>query len=85
MIDQYLEAESKPKSKNKQDKKSARKVESVMSSTISHMKQFIAENKLGVYGKARMHMKFTDRLTELGYSEELAKTLNENIMLKVPN
>lgn len=36
---------------------------------------------LGVYGKARLHMKLRQRLIDLGYSRELAHQVNQYLMV----
>lgn len=53
-----------------------------MNEKIVLFQQFKKANKLGLYGKARLHMKFTERLKELGYAESVAEELNKAIMLR---
>jgi hypothetical protein len=43
--------------------------------------QFKQQSKLGVYGKARLHLTFMERLAELGYEQSLARQLN-NLLLR---
>lgn len=59
-------------------------VESALWIVISRVMELKSEFSLGVYGKARLHMKFMSRLTELGYSESLAKQYNEIVLLETP-
>jgi hypothetical protein len=66
----------------KTKKNNAQKVNQAVVAAISEVSDFRKSQKLGVYGKARLHMKFMERLTELGYRQEIAKKLNEAILLK---
>lgn len=61
---------------------STQKVNQALSQAIGEFRKFRESQKLGVYGKARFHMKFMDRLTELGYAKDIAKKLNEEILFK---
>ena len=38
----------------------------------------------GVYGKARLHLKFAEQLEELGYEKKVAGLFNEKIMIRTP-
>ncbi len=51
---------------------------------IDKIRRFKQIEKLGVYSKARLHMKFMQRLEALGYPEDIVKRINEVIMLKTP-
>ena len=51
---------------------------------IKKVNQFKVVNSLGVYGKARLHLKFKVRLEELGYDVTIVNKLNEIIMVKTP-
>ena len=70
------------------DKKQMRKNEKKVSGEIQGMVKKINEFKfiqsLGVYGKARLHLRFKLRLEELGYDQQVANKLNEIVMLKTP-
>lgn len=55
-----------------------RKINEIINST----QQFKATHSLGVYQKARLHLKFSERLQELGYSENVAKEINKAIMYR---
>jgi hypothetical protein len=71
--------QSASKSK-KSDAKTARKLDDL----IMQVKQFRLDNSVGVYGKARLHLKFMERLKELGYQDKVAEKINEVIMLRTP-
>jgi len=68
----------------KQAKKTSKNVDREIQDIIRGIAEFRVIHSLGVYGKARLHMKFRERLEELGYSTEVAERLNEIIMLKTP-
>ena len=80
---QYFENTASKESKKKAIKSIAH-TEGVLSAAISKIKQFRETHQLGVYGKARLHMKFMERLEELGYQSNVAKKCNEFIMLHTP-
>ena len=70
-----------PDSKTKKvNIKVARKLDDI----VLRIKQFRAENRIGVYGKARLHLKFMARLEELGYEKKVAKLFNEQTMIRTP-
>ena len=84
-----VKAKSKSKSKGKgkgkgKEIKADARIKRKISDLILRIKQFKADNSIGVYGKARIHMQFSNRLVELGYDEETAKLINEIIMLRSP-
>ncbi len=64
------------------NKKKQRQVEMRMTALVSQMKQFSDTYSLGVYGKARLQKKFSDRLLELGYEVTVANKLVESILLR---
>jgi len=73
------------------DKKAAKKVikdeakmSTALNASISKVVEFRSHLKLGVYGKARLHLQFMTRLQDLGYSNSLAKAINETVMLRTP-
>jgi hypothetical protein len=66
--------------KTKTGVKVARKLDDI----ILRINQFRTENPLGVYGKARLYMKFAQQLEELGYEKKVVKVLNEKIMIRTP-
>lgn len=77
---EYFARQSADKKARKANKKAADLLEDL----IQQVRQFKAMHSLGVYGKARLHMKFTKRLEELGYDSIVAQKVNEEIMLKTP-
>ena len=76
----FLESKS---SKNKKEK-SVRKVEGKIHDLVREVDQFKTLHSLGVYGKARLHMMFRARLEELGYDEDVAKGVDQIVMLETP-
>jgi len=64
--------------------KTGAKVARKLDDVILRINQFRAENPLGVYGKARLYMKFAEQLEELGYEKKVVKVLNEKIMVRTP-
>ena len=72
------------KSAGKQAEKSRRKIDRQLEDVVAQVQQFRMANSLGVYGKARLHLKFTERLKELGYDAKVAGRLNEMLLLRTP-
>lgn len=74
--------------KNKGDKGGATKkaagVERCVNEVALKLAQFKAQERLGVYGKARIHMGFMARLGELGFDEGSVQQLNRTLLLKAP-
>ncbi len=82
-------AEVAPAAKNKQSNKSGRAkkqtvIERCVNEVALKLAQFKAQETLGIYGKARVHMSFMERLKELGFSEETVQQLNRTLLLKAP-
>lgn len=63
-------------------KKKQRNIENHIKGVILQMHDFGVENSLGIYGKARLQMKFSERLIELGYEEEIAKKIVESVLFQ---
>ena len=63
------------------DKKKTKAVNSKINDTAIQFQQFKISEKLGIYGKARLHLSFMNRLELLGYDQALAKKINEIILL----
>ena len=84
----YLELNQKHKqAKDKESKglsKEEEKTTRKLKDTILRIQQYRALHKLGIYGKARLHLTFTGRLEELGYDKATAKELNHIILLATP-
>lgn len=74
----------KPPSRQQQHTKQQQQIERGVHDTALKLAQFKAQEKLGVYGKARLHMSFAERLAELGYSKETVQQLNRMLLLKSP-
>jgi len=64
-------------------KKKQRKVEQHLTGMVNQMQRFSQANSLGIYGKARLQQKFSDRLLELGYDVDVTKNLVETILFRV--
>lgn len=71
-------------SADKEARKIQKKIDGKIQDIIKQIEHFRAVNSLGVYGKARIHLTFAERLNELGYDANIAKKINEHIMLKTP-
>ena len=80
--DMKINVDNKKELKHK--KNNAQKVGQALGVAVSEFIKFRETQKLGIYGKARLHMKFMERLTELGYRQDIAEKLNEEILLKTP-
>lgn len=74
-----LENENKGKAK-----KLARRIDNELHSSVIQLREFKDTFKLGVYGKARFHMTFMERLKKHGYPDNIIKELNEYLLLNVP-
>lgn len=71
-------------SKSKEAKKNRKNVETNLLNVTNQIKQFRISNTLGTYGKARLQLKFNERLKELGYDVTVVSRLNEFILVKIP-
>lgn len=78
-IDYFRNTQQK---KDKQANKRNIKSKNLLDQTAAQMITFRKDNSLGVYGKARLHMTFMNRLNELGYPEDITRQINEIIMLR---
>lgn len=65
-------------------KKKERKVEQKFADVVRQMQRFSEANSLGVYGKARLQIKFNERLSELGYEPAVVDKLAETMLLHNP-
>ena len=65
-------------------RKTDRKTDRRMQDLIMQVQHFRIQHSLGVYGKARLHLTFAERLKELGYEPNVADRLNEMIMIRTP-
>lgn len=80
----HLPPQMLEKQKKTSDKKLVRRFDKELQNIVTRLHTFKTVNKLGVYGKARFHLTFLDRLRSHGYPEELAKELNDYLLVKVP-
>ena len=69
-------------SDDKKTIKIAKKMRQQIQGVITKVNQFKIINSLGVYGKARLHLKFKVRLEELGYEAAIVDKMNRLIMLE---
>lgn len=77
--------EKKYDKKNKKAAANAKRAyKEILDDTILRVAQFKSVNKLGVYGKAKFHLEFSERLKDLGYSDQLAEAINQEILIKTP-
>ena len=65
-------------------RKKSRKIDERLAGIINQMRSFRDTHKLGVYGKARLQMKFNERLLELGYDVEDTNRLVDIILTRLP-
>lgn len=78
LVKNFFEKKSFGKKLNKDDKKLLAEMQTV----IKKVDEFKYIHSLGVYGKARLHLKFKIRLEELGYEKKIVDMLNEIVMLR---
>jgi len=64
-----------------QKKKKAR-VQQKFTDIVRQIERFSESNSLGVYGQARLHKQFGERLEELGYEPEIVHKITENFLLR---
>lgn len=73
---------------NNNNKKQAEKIHKNLDNQIKisiiSIKQFKNKNSLGIYGKARLHLKFMERLKELGYDKNISKRINDLLLISTP-
>lgn len=66
------------------DQAQRKEVERLIKDAVIKVQQFKAQQSLGVYRKARLHLVFTERLTELGFALDIAQQVNQVILLQSP-
>ena len=71
-------------SDKKQIRKYEKKMQNELQGLVKKINEFKLINSLGVYGKARLHLKFKLRLEELGYDARVTSKLNEVLMVETP-
>lgn len=69
---------------DKLDKKSRKRIEREIQALALRISQFKALHQIGVYGKARLHQVFMERLEELDYDPKAVRELNQLLMVKSP-
>lgn len=65
-------------------KKLSRRLDKELHNAVTQLQNFKVMHKLGVYGKARFHLTFRERLRSHAYPESLVKEINEHLLIKVP-
>lgn len=65
----------------KKAKKQDRRIEHKFADVTQQLARFAETQSLGIYGKARLQMKFNERLNELGYDADVVDRLAENMLL----
>lgn len=64
--------------------KSLKQSEVILFNSLKEMQQFRVTHALGAYGKARLLLKFNERLEELGYDSRVIEGIKDLILLKMP-
>lgn len=82
-IDFMKETTGERKQSGKTSKQTIR-INKILEDVANQIVVFKKKHSLGVYGKARLHLNFMQRLNELGYSENITKYLNEIILVRSP-
>jgi hypothetical protein len=80
-----LAGEPEPEPRGKSRKKGAAPaggLERDAGDAIQQLSRFSAQYKLGVYGKARLHLQFRSRLIELGYSKDEAAGIDQLMLFR---
>lgn len=65
-------------------KKATKQFNTGVENAMMSFAQFKAVNKPGIYGKAKLHLTFVNRLKELGYPDEIADEINAYLLMKTP-
>jgi hypothetical protein len=66
------------------DRKLVLRFDKQLQNIVTRLQDFKAIHNLGVYGKARFHLTFMERLRSHGYPEALTKEINEYLLINVP-
>lgn len=67
---------------NKLSKKRVAKVNQKFTDIVRQIERFEDSHSLGVYGKARLHKQFNERLGELGYTTDVVNKITESFLLR---
>lgn len=70
--------------KGKEDKKIKKAVEANLQNLVKQIQQYRVTGNLGTYGKARLQLKFNERLKELGYNKDTVARLSEFVLTRTP-
>jgi hypothetical protein len=68
---------------NPEKKISANRLTKVLEEALASAAQFQRENRLGLYGKAKLGNEFKWQLKELGYSERFIEVATEGLMVSI--
>ena len=68
---------------NIEKKISANRLTKVLEEALASASQFQRENKLGLYGKAKLGNEFKWQLKELGYSDQFIEVATEGLMVYI--
>jgi hypothetical protein len=68
---------------NPEKKISANRLTKVLEEALSSAAQFQRDNRLGLYGKAKLGNEFKWQLKELGYSEQFIEIATEGLMVYI--
>jgi hypothetical protein len=68
---------------NPEKKISATRLTKVLEETLASATQFQRENRLGIYGKAKLGNEFKWQLKELGYSDQFVEIATEGLMVYI--
>lgn len=63
-------------------KKKKARIKQKFTDIVRQMERFSDSSSLGVYGQARLHKQFGERLEELGYPPEIVHKITENFLLR---
>ena len=66
------------------DKKQKKKLDNEIQRAAESVLAFKDSVKLGVYGKARFHMEFSERLKTIGINKEVAEFINKSLLVMTP-
>jgi len=73
-----------PSQKMTPERKNQQKIIRELNNVILGIQQFREIHSLGIYGKARLHLTFVQRLQDLGYDKETAEEVNKLVLLRTP-
>lgn len=67
-----------------QSKKATKAFNQGVENALMRVAQYKATAKPGIYGKAKLHLVFANRLKELGYPQQVADEINHYILTRTP-